>query len=71
MVGQWWSEPTVNILGNIGDQLFLINFYMGIMKIWGDRARAGAFGQKWLNFADQNDGNTEFLKICPETKLMN
>ena len=39
---------------------------MGIMKIWGDQARAGAFGQKWLYFADQNDENTKFLKICPE-----
>ena len=65
-IGQWWSEPTVNILGNIGDQLFLINLYMEIMKIWGDQARAGAFCQKWLYFVDQNDENTKFSKICQQ-----
>ena len=60
-LGQWWSELTVNILGNFGDQLFLVNFYMGITKIWGNQARVDAFGQKWLYFADQNDEKTKFL----------
>ena len=61
ILGQRWSVPIVTILGKFWEKLFLVNLYIGIMKISGDQAFAGAFGQELLYFPDHNDKKTQFF----------